>query len=90
MSHLYHRASHHVVRSGAEHLATGRVLVTDRMHPHILSAMIGQPVVLLPDRYGKNRSIYDRSTSKLSTTHWADTPDEAYELAHDLSRSISV
>jgi pyruvyl transferase EpsO len=84
MSRHYRIASRQMVECGARHLATGQVLVTDRMHPHILSAMIGQPVVLLPDRYGKNRSIFEHTTGDLSTVHWADTPDEGYELARSL------
>jgi pyruvyl transferase EpsO len=81
----YRRASNDVVRAAADLLARHRVLVTDRMHPHILGALVGRHVVLLPDRYGKNRAVYEFSTSKLSTVHWADTADDAIELATTLA-----
>jgi pyruvyl transferase EpsO len=87
MSALYRQVSREIVTAGSRLIASGRVLVTDRMHPHILSALMGQPVVLLPDRYGKNRSVFEHSTCRFSSVHWADTPVEALELARELARS---
>jgi len=81
----YSLASRLLLRSGGMQLDRGRVLVTDRMHPHVLAALRGQQVVLLPDRFGKNRSVYDDSTHPLSTVHWADTADEALDTAMRLA-----
>lgn len=81
----YVRASRHILALGHQTLDGGRVLVTDRVHAHVLAALRGQPVVLLPDKYGKNRAVFDYSTSALSCVRWADRPAEALELARGLA-----
>lgn len=86
ISACYDRVSRYVLESGNHRLDTGKVLVTDRMHPHVLAALRSQPSVLLPDRYGKNRAVYDYSSHIYSTVHWADTPEQALELARALAR----
>jgi exopolysaccharide biosynthesis predicted pyruvyltransferase EpsI len=86
ISACYDRFARYVLASGNRRLDTGKVLVTDRMHPHILAALRGQPVVLLPDRFGKNRAVYDYTSSAYSTVHWADTPAEALTRARALAK----
>jgi len=85
ISACYEAVSHYVLESGNRRLDTGKVLITDRLHPHILAALRSQPSVLLPDRYGKNRAVYDYSSRNFSTVHWADTPGQALELARTLA-----
>lgn len=82
--------SRHVLEYGNRKLDTGKVLVTDRLHPHVLAALRSQPCVLLPDRYGKNRAVYEYSSRNYSTVHWADTPRQALELARELAADRSV
>lgn len=82
---LYRRASVGSLRFGNRVLDRSRVLVTDRMHPHMLAALRGQPVVLLPDRFGKNRAVFEAGTSRLSSVHWADDPAQALETARALA-----
>ncbi len=83
----YNRFARYVLASGNRRLDTGKVLVTDRMHPHLLAALRSQHSVLLPDRFGKNRAVYDYSSSKYDTVHWADTPHEALERARELAET---
>jgi len=85
MAWLYRRASLEALRYGNTTLDRGTVLVTDRMHPHVLAALRGQHVVLLPDRFGKNRAVYDFGTHRLNTVHWADTPAQALDIARTLA-----
>jgi exopolysaccharide biosynthesis predicted pyruvyltransferase EpsI len=87
ISACYERFARYVLASGNKRLDTGKVLVTDRMHPHVLAALRSQPVVLLPDRFGKNRAVYGYSSRDLSTVHWADTPAEALDRARELARN---
>ncbi len=86
----YERFARYVLASGNRRLDTGKVLVTDRLHPHILCALRSQHSVLLPDRFGKNRAVYEYTSRNYSTVHWADTHEEAYELAHALARNHPV
>jgi pyruvyl transferase EpsO len=83
----YDRFARWVLSSGNKRLDTGKVLVTDRMHPHIHAALRSQPVVLLPDRFGKNRAVYEHTSHAYSSVHWADTPAEALERARTLARN---
>ena len=85
ISGRYERFSRHVLASGNRRLDTGKILVTDRMHPHILAALRGQHSVLLPDRFGKNRAVYDYTSCRYSTVHWANTPQEALQQARALA-----
>ena len=86
----YDTISRYVLERGNRKLDTGKVLVTDRLHPHVLAALRSQPCVLLPDRYGKNRSVYEYSTRHYSSVHWADTPRQALELARELAEDCSL
>lgn len=76
-----------MLNRGNQAMDRGRVLVTDRLHPHVLAALRGQPCVMLPDLYGKNRAVWDYSSHALSTIHWADTPEEALDLARVLAKA---
>lgn len=40
-------------------LSSGRVVVTDRLHGHILCALMRVPHIALPDRYGKVQHYYE-------------------------------
>jgi pyruvyl transferase EpsO len=87
---LYRWTSLDVVRNGNELLDSGRVLVTDRLHPHILTALRGQPSVLLPDKFGKNRAVYDHFSNAFDSVHWADSSGEGVELARELAKSAGA
>lgn len=86
LAESYRLVSHNILSYGNRLLDTGKVLVTDRMHPHILAALRGQPAVLLPDKFGKNRAVYDFYTRTSPYVHWSDTPAEALNLARSLAR----
>lgn len=58
-----------------------RVVITDRLHGHILCVLLGIPNVILDDRNGKVRSFYDTWTSSSELVHFASTADDALELA---------
>lgn len=69
------------VDRGCTILARGYVVVTDRLHGHLLSLLQGIPHVVLDNSYGKLRSVYDHWTHQCSLAHWADSPEEALEAA---------
>lgn len=81
----YRWASQRFVARGVETLRSHGVIVTDRMHPHVLSTLMGQPVVLLPDRFGKNRAVHEFSTGAFSNVHWANDVSDALEQARMLA-----
>lgn len=74
------------LRPGLRLLSRGEVLVTDRLHGHILALLTGMPNILLDNSYGKLRSYHDSWTSASDRTWWTSSPDEASELARSLNR----
>lgn len=71
---------------GFELLAQGEVIVTDRLHAHILSLLLGKPHVTLDNFYGKIRNFANAWTNGANFVD-ALTLDEAVEKAAKLLKS---
>jgi len=67
-------------------LARGRVVVTDRLHVHILALLMRIPHVVLDNNYGKIRRFHDAWTTDSALTRVAGSLDEAFELAAAMLR----
>lgn len=65
-------------------LARGRVVVTDRLHAHVLALGMGIPSVVLDSSYGKVHDIARECTGASSLTHVAGDPAEALAIARRL------
>ena len=65
-------------------VSAGRVLVTDRLHGHILALLLGVPNVCLDNRDGKVRHFYETWTAGHPLVGWADSLPEAETLAQRL------
>jgi exopolysaccharide biosynthesis predicted pyruvyltransferase EpsI len=50
---LWDRLAWQRVRRGCKLLSRGRVVITDRLHAHILSTLLGIPNIVLDNNYGK-------------------------------------
>jgi pyruvyl transferase EpsO len=70
---------------GCALLSRGRVVVTDRLHGHILSLLLGIPHVLLDNNYGKVSGFFEAWTQTSDLARLAKTPEEALALAHRLA-----
>jgi len=70
---------------GLRVLARGKVVITDRLHGHILSLLLGLPNVALDNSYGKMRAFHATWTTQSAITHWADSPEIALKKAVDLA-----
>lgn len=68
-----------------ELVAKGKVLVTDRLHGHLLACILGIPNVLLDNSYGKNRSVFDTWSRRYAIARFAEDMDDARSLAQDPS-----
>ncbi len=71
---------------GCRLLSRGRVIVTERLHGHILGVLLGIPQVLVGDRYGKLQSFYETWTRDFPLTWWAESAREAVETARSVAR----
>jgi pyruvyl transferase EpsO len=76
------------LRRGVEMLASARVVITDRLHGHILSVLLGIPHVILDNSYGKLSSFYDTWMTEVDNVHRADSPTEAVALAEQLANVL--
>lgn len=72
------------VRRGCEMLSRGQVVITDRLHGHILSLLLGIHHIFLDNNYGKLTSFYETWTRESNLTHWARSINEAAALTSDL------
>jgi exopolysaccharide biosynthesis predicted pyruvyltransferase EpsI len=59
---LRRRVASERVARGCLTLSQGRIVVTDRLHAHILCLMMGMPHVVVDNNYGKVRSFFDTWT----------------------------
>jgi pyruvyl transferase EpsO len=60
--HLWNHLSRVRMRRGIKLLSSGRVVMTDRLHAHILSILIGKPHVIADNSYGKVSDFYQTWT----------------------------
>jgi pyruvyl transferase EpsO len=87
LSICYNAAAHRRVLRGVRLLSSADVVVTDRLHGHILCLLLGIPHVLLPDRYGKLSSFWRTWTNSSQLGTWCDSPDDALAASLDLAGS---
>ena len=80
----YERLAWGRVERGLSLLSQGRVVVSDRLHAHILALLLGIPHVVADTRAGKVHGYIDTWTARSSLVHRASTLDEAVRLAGDL------
>jgi exopolysaccharide biosynthesis predicted pyruvyltransferase EpsI len=80
-----HHTEFHVLR-GCRLLSSRWAVVTDRLHAHLLSLLLGLPHVVLNDRYDKVHTFWETWTSNWSAdTSWASTPEQALGQAEHLA-----
>jgi len=62
-------------------LSRGRVVVSDRLHGHIICMLLDIPHVMLDNFYGKVRNYHAKFTSTLDNAYPASTQQEALDKA---------
>jgi exopolysaccharide biosynthesis predicted pyruvyltransferase EpsI len=76
---LYDRHAELRVQYGRRLLSGGRGVVTNRLHGHILSVLMGIPHVVLDNSYGKNRTFYEAWTQDWPLARWGDSAASALD-----------
>jgi len=71
-------------------LSAGRVVITDRLHGHILCTLMGIPHVLLNNNYGKNFSYFETWSRPLGLCRLAGSPADAWKQAQNLLAYLQV
>lgn len=72
------------MKFGCALLSRGSVVVTDRLHGHILSLLLGIPHVVLDNSYGKVRQFHETWTKSMPHVRWAESPTDARAAAKEL------
>lgn len=80
----YDRLARTRLKRGISLLSSGRVVVTDRLHGHILSTLLSIPHVTLDNSYGKIQNFIQAWTSDIPFMRTAETLEEAQALAEGL------
>lgn len=71
-------------------VARGRVLVTDRLHAHVLACLMGIPNIVLDNNYGKIRPIFNEYTGQFSTAHFANSSLEVRQILGQLMEGPKI
>lgn len=82
--HVYDALARWRLRAGVRLLSGGRVVLTDRLHGHILCVLLGIPHVAMDNAYGKVSSFIETWTSGLPFVRFADSPEQARSLTRAL------
>jgi pyruvyl transferase EpsO len=75
------------IQRGCKLLSRGRVVITDRLHAHILCTMLGIPHVVLDNHYGKVQNFIASWTLGNPLVHRAATPEAAVAQAAALLKA---
>ncbi len=71
---------------GVDIVGEGRVVVTDRLHAHVIAWLSGIPSVVMDNSYGKVHGVVQCTTGASGLTHLASSTDEALAIARELVR----
>jgi pyruvyl transferase EpsO len=77
----YEAAARARVLRGCRLLSSGRVVITDRLHAHLLSLVLGIPHAVLENSYGKLGRFLDVWTGGAAGVHRAASFDDAEDWA---------
>ena len=70
-----------MTNNGFTFLQRGRVVITDRLHGHILSTLLDIPHVLIDNPYHKLSSYHNTWTQSSENTVLTDNPEDALRSA---------
>ena len=74
-------AAHQRFRRGTRQLSRGRAIVTDRLHVHIVSLLLGRPHAVLDNSYGKVRNFMAAYSGGTHLSYLATSLDDGIAWA---------
>lgn len=85
---VWNLLSFYRLKRGAALLSRGKIVITDRLHAHILSILMNKPHVLMDNSYGKLSHFYQAWTSNFTSAKFAVNVNEVEKNACSLSASL--
>lgn len=89
LASTYHQLADVRLRRGLKLLSRGHVVLTDRLHAHILALMLGKPTVILDNTYQKLWGAYNGWTSIARGATWAESEAAAIAAAKAIKASVA-
>lgn len=74
-------AAHNRFHRGIRQISRGQAIVTDRLHVHICSLLIGRPHAVLDNSYGKIRGFMDAFSGRTELSYKASSLEDGIEWA---------
>jgi exopolysaccharide biosynthesis predicted pyruvyltransferase EpsI len=87
---IWDRLASQRTERGCRLLSRGRIVITDRLHAHILCTLLGIPHVVLDNNCGKLSGFMRCWTAEHPLCHLADSVEEATRIAQRLLASPST
>jgi pyruvyl transferase EpsO len=84
-----HHFSWSLMHTGIYQFTQNRLVITNRLHGHILCTLLGIPNILLPNSYYKNESFYETWTSQIPYCRFVKEPSQVKVAVQELLSSFS-
>lgn len=78
------RFSWSMMHAGVYQLLQSRLVITNRLHGHILSTLLGIPNILLPNSYYKNEAFYETWTYQIPYCKFVKQASQVKESVEEL------
>jgi len=85
---LWHALAKARMARGRELLERGRVVISDRLHVHILSILLNKPHILIDNSYGKLSSLHQAWTRPYEGVKFVNNLEEALVVAHQFDERL--
>lgn len=83
-------AAHNRFRRGIRQISRGQAIVTDRLHVHICSLLIGRPHAVLDNSYGKVRRFMAAFSGGTDLSYQAQSLDDGIAWAHQAAENAAA
>jgi pyruvyl transferase EpsO len=84
-----HRFSWTLMHTGIAQFTQRRLVITNRLHGHILCLLLGIPNIFLPNSYYKNEAFYETWTYQIPYCRFVKEPKQVKVAAQELASSFS-
>ena len=88
-SPFIHQFSWTLMYTGIEQFIESSLVITNRLHAHILCVLLGIPNIFLPNSYYKNESFYKTWTYQIPYCKFIKEPSQVKNAAQELLSSFS-
>lgn len=83
-----HRFSWSLMHAGVYQLTQSRLVITNRLHGHLLCVLLGIPHIFLPNSYYKNESFYENWTYQIPFCRFVKEPSQVQSALQELLSSF--